>query len=92
VPSVKLLTENGKQYIAVSVGYFENGADLIYQDEISVTFFPNYAPPVWPWKNCDQQQMAHIDFKADDLPEAVEHALKCGAKKSDVQFFDTSTI
>ena len=52
----------------------------------------NYIPPVWPWKNGEQQQMAHMDFKVDDLSEAVEHALKCGAKKSDVQFFDTSTV
>ena len=51
-----------------------------------------YIPPVWPWKTGEQQQMAHIDFKVDDLSEAVEHALKCGAKTSDVQFFDTSTV
>ena len=52
----------------------------------------NYVPPVWPWKNGDQQQMVHIDFKVDDLSEAAEHALVCGAKKSDVQFFDNSTV
>ena len=52
----------------------------------------NYVPPVWPWKNGEQQQMAHIDFKVDNLPESVEFALKCGAKKSDVQFYDTSIV
>lgn len=52
----------------------------------------NYVPPVWPWKNGMQQQMAHIDYKIDNLHEAVEHALKCGAKKADVQFYDTSTV
>jgi len=51
-----------------------------------------YIPPVWPWKNCEQQQMAHIDFKVENLQEAVEHALKCGAKKADEQYFDTSTV
>lgn len=52
----------------------------------------NYIPPVWPWKSGEQQQMAHIDFKVDNLSEAVEHALKCGAKKADEQYFDTSTV
>ena len=52
----------------------------------------NYIPPVWPWKSGEQQQMAHIDFKVDNLPESVEFALKCGAKTSDVQFYDTSIV
>ena len=52
----------------------------------------NYIHPVWPWKSGEQQQMAHIDFKVDNLPESVEFALKCGAKKSDVQFYDTSVV
>ena len=52
----------------------------------------NYVPPVWPWQNGAQQQMAHIDFKVDDLAEAEKHALKCGAKKADVQYYETSTV
>lgn len=52
----------------------------------------NYVPPVWPWKNGEQQQMAHIDFKVDDLSEAEEHALKCGATKSEIQYYDTSSV
>lgn len=51
-----------------------------------------YIPPVWPWKSGEQQQMAHIDFKVDDLAKAVEHAVNCGATKADEQFFDTSTV
>ena len=51
-----------------------------------------YVPPVWPWQDGQQQQMAHIDFKVDNLREAEEHALKCGAKKADTQYFDTSTV
>jgi len=46
----------------------------------------------WPWKSGEQQQMAHIDFKVDNLPEAVEHAIQCGARKAAEQFFDTSTV
>ena len=52
----------------------------------------NYVPPVWPWENGKQQQMAHIDFKIDNLKEAEEHALNCGATKSEVQYYDTSTV
>lgn len=52
----------------------------------------NYVPPVWPWEKGKQQQMAHIDFKVDDLRIAEEHALNCGATKAAVQYFDTSTV
>lgn len=52
----------------------------------------NYEPPVWPWQNGKQQQMAHIDFKVDNLQKAEEHALKCGAKKADTQYYDTSSV
>lgn len=52
----------------------------------------SYVPPVWPWQEGEQQQMAHIDFKVDDLEEAVEHALGCGASKAEVQYFTTSTV
>ena len=51
-----------------------------------------YVPPVWPWQEGRQQQMAHIDFKVDDLRAAVEHALKCGAIRAEVQYYDTSTV
>jgi len=52
----------------------------------------NYEPPVWPWENGKQQQMAHIDFYVDNLEEAVQYALKHGAKKAEIQYFDTSTV
>ena len=52
----------------------------------------NYVPPVWPWEDGKQQQMAHIDFKVDDLENAVAHAIRCGATKAKEQFFDTSTV
>lgn len=51
-----------------------------------------YVPPVWPWKDGAQQQMAHIDFKVDNLQEAEMYALRCGARKADIQYFDTSTV
>lgn len=52
----------------------------------------DYIPPVWPWKSGKQQQMAHIDFKVDELSKAVEHALNCGAKKANEQYYDTSIV
>jgi len=52
----------------------------------------NYVPPVWPWENGKQQQMAHIDFYVEDLGEAEKLAIKHGAVKSGIQFFDTSTV
>lgn len=52
----------------------------------------NYVSPVWPWQEDKQQQMAHIDFHVDNLSEAVEHALKCGAKISEVQYYESSTV
>lgn len=50
----------------------------------------NYLPPVWPWEAGKQQQQAHIDFKTDDLEQAVARAIELGAKKSPVQYYDTS--
>ena len=32
--------------------------------------------------------MAHIDFLVENLDEAVAHALKCGATKSEVQYYE----
>lgn len=52
----------------------------------------DYEAPVWPWEKGKQQQMAHIDFLVEDLDASVAHALKCGAKKSDIQYFETSTV
>ena len=34
--------------------------------------------------------MAHIDFLVENLDEAVAHALKWGATKSEVQYYETS--
>lgn len=50
-----------------------------------------YTPPVWPWEVNEQQPMSHIDFLVDNLEEAVAHAIECGATKSEMQYFETST-
>ena len=51
-----------------------------------------YVAPVWPWKDGEQQQMAHIDFKVDDLGEAEKHAVSSGARRAAKQYYDTSTV
>lgn len=47
---------------------------------------PNYQSPVWPEKPATQQQMAHLDFAVNDVEQAVQHAVQCGAKISGEQF------
>ena len=36
--------------------------------------------------------MAHIDFKVDNLADSEALAIKHGAKKAEIQYFDTSTV
>ena len=52
----------------------------------------NYVPPIWPWKVGEQQQMAHLDFFVEDLKETEELVIKNGGKKSEIQFYETSTV
>lgn len=47
---------------------------------------PAYRPPVWPDEPEAQQQMAHLDFAVNDLEQAVEHAVQCGAAVAQKQF------
>lgn len=53
---------------------------------------PAYTPPVWPEEPGAQQQMAHIDFAVNNLEQAVEYAVGCGAKVADNQFSDHWTV
>lgn len=39
-----------------------------------------------------QQQMAHLDFAVNDLKNAVQHALGCGAVIAGEQFSDDWTV
>lgn len=55
-----------------------------------ITFQQNleYKQPVWPEKSGMQQQMAHLDFAVNNLEEAVQYAIHCGATMADEQFSD----
>jgi len=46
----------------------------------------DYIPPVWPEEPGKQQKQMHFNFGVDDLPAAVEEALRLGATKPKVQY------
>ena len=73
----------GKEYVALRT---PEGILFVFQT------VKNYIPPVWPWDNEKQQQMAHIDFYVDNLKETEALALKHGAKKSETQYYEDSTV
>lgn len=45
----------------------------------------DYERPVWPPVDGRQQKSMHLDIEVDDLPEAVAHALECGAEVASFQ-------
>ena len=49
---------------------------------------PAYVRPVWPEQPGAQQQMAHMDFAVNNLDQAVQFAITCGATISEEQFSD----
>ena len=46
----------------------------------------DYIPPVWPEEPGKQQKQMHFNFQVDDLPSAVEEAIKLGATKAAAQY------
>lgn len=46
---------------------------------------PEYARPVWPSADGQQQQMMHLDIGVKDLAAAVRAAQECGASLADHQ-------
>jgi catechol 2,3-dioxygenase-like lactoylglutathione lyase family enzyme len=46
----------------------------------------DYIPPVWPEEPGKQQKQMHFNFQVDDLPSAVEEALRLGAVKTSSQY------
>ena len=45
-----------------------------------------YIPPVWPEEPGRQQKQMHFNFQVDDLPCAVEEAIRLGAVKAAAQY------
>jgi predicted enzyme related to lactoylglutathione lyase len=46
----------------------------------------DYIPPVWPEEPGKQQKQMHFNFQVDDLPFAVDEALRLGATKPADQY------
>ncbi|MGI5212577.1 VOC family protein [Plantactinospora sp. CA-290183] len=55
------------------------GVGLAFQTESP------YARPNWPAGPGEQQMMAHLEIRVDDLESAVGHATACGASVADFQ-------
>ncbi|GIG91514.1 VOC family protein [Plantactinospora endophytica] len=55
------------------------GVGLAFQTESP------YARPSWPAGPGDQQMMAHLEIRVDDLERAAAHAVACGATRADHQ-------
>ena len=77
-------TYSGNGYAVISTP--EHPSLLVFQA------VENYQKPIWPWEKDKQAQMMHFDFFVENLDEAVEHAKKCGAVVSEVQFFKDSSV
>ena len=45
-----------------------------------------FIPPVWPEESGEQQKQMHLDFTVDDVPSAVEKAIRLGATKAAEQY------
>ena len=58
-------------------------------DEMPYLLFqqvPDYKPPIWPDEPEAQRQMLHLDFVVNNLEDALNHALNCGARIAPIQF------
>lgn len=59
----------------------DNGLTILFAE----TDIP-YVPPVWPEEPGQQQKQMHFNFQVDDLPSAVEEAVRLGAVKPAQQY------
>ncbi|MDR1691834.1 MAG: hypothetical protein LBR72_00600 [Oscillospiraceae bacterium] len=62
---------------------------LIPENRMVVHFMEadfDYISPVWPEEPGKQQKQMHFNFQVDDLSNAVEEAIRLGAKKATVQY------
>ena len=65
---------------------------LIAENGLVILFMQcnfDYIPPIWPEELGKQQKRMHFNFQVDDLPAAVEEAIKLGATKAIAQYGET---
>ncbi len=60
----------------------DNGLTILFAE----TDDTPYVPPVWPEEPGEQQKQMHLDFTVDDLPSAVDEAIRFGAVKAATQY------
>jgi predicted enzyme related to lactoylglutathione lyase len=46
----------------------------------------DYIPPIWPEQPGKQQKQMHFNFQVDNLPAAVDEAIRLGATKAASQY------
>ena len=80
---------SGERWIIVKS---PNGTNI--ETPLVFQYDENYERPTWPTKNLEQQQMLHLDFyvSADKYAEKIEHAISCGAIRSETQFSENWTV
>jgi len=64
----------------------DNGMIVCFQGCDADATMDEYIPPVWPEKPGKQQKQMHFNFQVDDLPSAVEEAMRLGATKAAAQY------
>jgi len=64
----------------------DNGMIICFQGCDKDATMDDYIPPVWPEEPGKQQKQMHFNFQADDLPAAVEEAIRLGAVKAAKQY------
>jgi len=66
-----------------------NSPGLMINKDLMLMFYAcdfDYIPPVWPEEEGMQQKQMHLDFRVDDLDEAVAYAIELGAVKASHQY------
>ena len=83
-----------RDFYAGLMGWEKTAADypaLITDNGLIITFAKTdipYEPPIWPEEPGKQQKQMHLDFVVDDLPSAVQKAVRLGAAKPTEQYGD----
>jgi Lactoylglutathione lyase and related lyases len=63
-----------------------NGMIICFQGCDNDATMDEYVPPVWPEVAGKQQKQMHFNFQVDDLPSAVDEAVRAGAVKTADQY------
>ncbi len=64
----------------------ESTTRLVFQEVV------NFAKPIWPEEESQQQQMIHLDFYSDNVEKDIEHAINCGAVLANYQSGDWKVL